>query len=208
MCHSIYPPYSRREPFGPSEPSNSGIAQRCTSPTMPSADFCAAVGSPRGLPSPEFETRHRPPRLSLTTFLRTAGFTALAFDGWRTSPSSVGSSHQHCLLSDSCSSGRDFAPHFLQTPCHQDALAFANPSPPSSWIRDLHPQVEKHAWQTKKKGGLGRPPYGKRRVLEGAAITSSRRRARSERVTPSIGRSLDCSFGVRLRLELTQTSSA
>ena len=29
-------------------------------------------------------------------------------------------------------------------------LRFANPSPPSRWISDLHPQVEKHAWQTKK----------------------------------------------------------
>jgi len=52
-----------------------------------------------------------------------AGFTALAFDGWRTSPCSGGSSHQHCLLSDSCTSGHDFAPRCLQTPPHDDALA-------------------------------------------------------------------------------------
>lgn len=36
-----------------------------------------------------------------------------------------------------------FRPRLATTP-----LRFANPSPPSSWIRDLHPQVEKHAWQT------------------------------------------------------------
>ena len=36
-----------------------------------------------------------------------------------------------------------FRPRLTTTP-----LRFANPSPPSSWIRDLHPQVEKHAWQT------------------------------------------------------------
>ena len=38
-------------------------------------------------------------------------------------------------------------------------LRFANPSPPSSWIRDLHPQVVKHAWQT-KKSRRGRTPEG------------------------------------------------
>jgi hypothetical protein len=153
MCHSIYPPYSRREPFGPSEPSNSGIAQRCTSPTMPSADFCAAVGSPRGLPSPEFETRHRPPRLSLTTFLAR-------------SPDL-----QHWPLMDGglrrLRSARPTNTAYYPIPVRQAAtllhttfrrrvtktpLRFANPSPPSSWIRDLHPQVEKHAWQTKKTG--------------------------------------------------------
>jgi hypothetical protein len=38
-----------------------------------------------------------------------------------------------------------FRPRLATTP-----LRFANPSPPSSWIRDLHPQVVKHAWQTTK----------------------------------------------------------
>jgi len=38
-----------------------------------------------------------------------------------------------------------FRPRLATTP-----LRFANPSPPSSWIRDFHPQVGKHAWQTKK----------------------------------------------------------
>ena len=52
-----------------------------------------------------------------------AGFTALAFDGWRTLLSVVSLSHQHCLLSDSCTSGRDFAPRCLQTPPRDDALA-------------------------------------------------------------------------------------
>jgi len=36
-----------------------------------------------------------------------------------------------------------FRPRLATTP-----LRFTNPSPPSSWIRDLHPQVDKHAWQT------------------------------------------------------------
>jgi hypothetical protein len=30
-------------------------------------------------------------------------------------------------------------------------LRLANPSSPSSWIRDFHRQVEKHTWPTTKK---------------------------------------------------------
>jgi len=52
-----------------------------------------------------------------------AGFTAPAFDGWRTLRCSGRSSHRHCLRSDSCTSGRDFAPRCLQTPRRRDALA-------------------------------------------------------------------------------------
>jgi hypothetical protein len=37
-------------------------------PTMPSADFCAAVRSPPGFLSPEFETRRRSPEVSSTAF--------------------------------------------------------------------------------------------------------------------------------------------
>jgi hypothetical protein len=37
-------------------------------------------------------------------------------------------------------------------------LRFANPSPPSSWMRDFHPQVVKHAWQTRKAATSRRTP--------------------------------------------------
>ena len=36
-----------------------------------------------------------------------------------------------------------FRPRLTTTP-----LRFPNPSPPSSWIRDFHPQIDKHAWRT------------------------------------------------------------
>ncbi len=52
-----------------------------------------------------------------------AGFTATAFDEWRTLSCDVDSSHRDCLLSDSCSSGRGFDSRFLQTPPRGDALA-------------------------------------------------------------------------------------
>jgi hypothetical protein len=47
-------------------------------------------------------------------------------------------------------------------------LRFANPSPPSSWIRDLHPRVGKHAWQTRARpaGSHQRALCGSRRVAE------------------------------------------
>jgi len=118
---------------------------------MPSADFCAAIGLPRGLPSPESGTRHRPPRLSLSTFvarppdlqpwpsmdgglrrLRSARPTSTAYY-----PISV---RRAAILLHAA-----FRRNLTAPP-----LRFANPSPPSSWIRDLHPQVDKHAWQTEK----------------------------------------------------------
>ena len=121
---------------------------------MASADFCAAIGSPHGSPSPESRTRHRPPRLSLTTFTaHPPDLQPKPFDGWRTLLCSDNSSHLACLLSDSCASSRGFAPRFLQTRLTTTPLRFANPSPPSSWIRDLHPQVENMPGKQKKDSG-------------------------------------------------------
>ena len=42
-----------------------------------------------------------------------------------------------------------FRPYLTTTP-----LCFASPSPPSSWTRDLHPQVGKHAWHTTKNASM------------------------------------------------------
>ena len=118
---------------------------------MPSADFCAEIGSPHGSPSPESGTRHRPPRLSLTTFvarppdlqpepLMDGGLCCL----WSTRPTRTAyypiSVRRATTLLHAAFRRR------LATP----PLRFANPSPPSSWIRDSHPQVDKHAWQTKE----------------------------------------------------------
>ena len=95
-------------------------------PTTPSADFCAAVGSPLGFPSSELArntTQTSPGRLDRLP--RTpAGSTALAIDGCWTSRLVARSSDQGCLISNFCSSGRGFAPHCLQTPPRDDALVF------------------------------------------------------------------------------------
>ena len=46
------------------------------------------------------------------------------------------------LLPDSCPSTRTFVPRFLQTsPRRASPCVFANPSPPSGWIEDFHPQA-------------------------------------------------------------------
>src|SRR5579863_2037637 len=43
-----------------------------------------------------------------------------------------------------------FRPHLAMAP-----LRFANPSPPSGWIRDSHPQTVEHARHTKTPGDAG-----------------------------------------------------
>src|SRR5262245_46458439 len=60
------------------------------------------------------------------------------------------SSDRDCLLSDFCSSGRDFAPRFLQTAPHGalSPLRFASTSPPSGCAGDLHPLAVEHARHT------------------------------------------------------------
>ena len=47
---------------------SASIASPTAPATMPSADFCDAIGSPLGSPSPDSGTRRRPPRVSLTAF--------------------------------------------------------------------------------------------------------------------------------------------
>ncbi len=90
----------------------------------------------------------------------TAGFTFCALDGYglrcqlparpTLTPQIrflyVGSRFCSMLLSDDAS---------RQSPLH-----FANPSPPSGWIRDLHPQTEKHARHTtKNQPGVNRADF-------------------------------------------------
>ena len=78
----------------------------------------------------------------------TAGFTATRLDGYGLCCSSptrpqVKASypvlvHRHTLLLHA-----SFRPRLATTP-----LRFANPSPPSGWIRDSHPQTVEHARHT------------------------------------------------------------
>ena len=55
------------------------------------------------------------------------------------------------LVSGSCPSGRGFAPRLpLRPRLAATPLRFANPSPPSGWIEDLHLQAVSHARHTKR----------------------------------------------------------
>jgi hypothetical protein len=117
-------------------------------PTMPVADSCASIRSPCGFLSScrngtqvspgKFDRLHRTP----------AGSTGLVLDGCglrdplparptRCASYPVSVRQVAALLHTS------FRRHLAMTP-----LCFANPSPPSGWMRDFHPQAIEHAGHT------------------------------------------------------------
>ena len=123
-------------------------------PTMPSADFCAAVRPPCGDLSPESGTQRRPPEVRPTAFtarppdlpprsLMTVDFAItcpLVRPGRPRYPVLV---HRVAALLHAF-----FRPHLAMTP-----LRFANPSPPSGWIEDFHLQAVVHTRHTSKWPG-------------------------------------------------------
>jgi hypothetical protein len=122
-------------------------------PTMPSADFCAAVRSPCDDLSPVAGTQRRSPEVRPTAFaarppdlpprsLMTVDFAiigSLVRPGRPCYPVLV---HRAATLLHA-----SFRPRLAATP-----LRFANPSPPSGWIEDFHLQAVDHARHTKQKG--------------------------------------------------------
>jgi len=125
----------------------SGLRQRA--PTMPSADFCAAVRPPYGDLSPVAETQRRPPEVRPTAFaapppdlpprrLMTMDFAiirSLVRPGRPRYPVLV---HRAAVLLHA-----SFRHHLAAMP-----LRFANPSPSSGWIEDSHLQAVDHARHT------------------------------------------------------------
>jgi hypothetical protein len=121
-------------------------------PTMPSADFCAAVRSPYDGLSPQVGTQRRPPEVRSTAFaarppdlpprpLMTMDFAiscSLVRPGRPRYPVFV---HRDATLLHAF-----FRPHLATTP-----LRFANPSPPSGWIEDFHLQAVVHTRHTTKR---------------------------------------------------------
>ena len=140
MASSRFPPPNVFPAFGPSA--------KLVPPTTPSADFCAAVGSPLGFPSSELArntTQTSPGKLDRLP--RTpAGSTAMAIDGFWTSRLVARSSDQGCLVSDFCSSGRGFAPHCLQTPPRDDALVLRSSFTSIRLDRGLSPPSHRTCW--------------------------------------------------------------
>ena len=123
-------------------------------PTMPSADFCAAVRSPHGSFSPESGTRRRPPEVSSTAF--TAHLPnlqpGLAVDtGLR--GSGPARPTQTASYSVPVRQVAVLLPRFLQTaprghrPCASLALCLHQ-----TWAEDLHLRAVKHARHTRSRG--------------------------------------------------------
>src|SRR6266540_3380156 len=126
---------------------------------MPSADSCAAFKEPHG-PSQSViadatqASRGKSDRLPRAT----AGSTLRALDGYglrghelarpALTPLYPVLLHRLALLLHA-----SFRPRLSTTP-----LRFANPSPPSGWVGDSHPQAVKHARHTRRGGPCGRPP--------------------------------------------------
>src|SRR5882757_7175098 len=122
---------------------------RVAPPTTPSADFCTAVRPPCGDLSPVAETQHRSPEVRSTAFaarpsdlpprpLMAVDFAigcSLVRPGRPRYPLLV--YRTATLLHAS------FRPRLATTP-----LRFANPSPPSGWIKDFHLQAVDHARHT------------------------------------------------------------
>ena len=118
-------------------------------PTMPSADFCAAVRLPCDDLSLESGTQRRPPEVRPTAFaarppnlpprsLMAADFAitcSLVRPGRPRYPVLV---HRAATLLHAF-----FRPHLAMMP-----LRFANPSPPSGWIEDFHLQAVVHTRHT------------------------------------------------------------
>src|SRR5512132_3454989 len=118
---------------------------------MPSADFCAGVGEPRGSLSPVTETRRRSPEVSSTAFAaHPPDLQPQALDGYglrdqlsarpARAASYPGSVRQVAALLHA-----SFRPRLAAAP-----LRFANTSPPSGCVGDLHPLAVAHARHTTK----------------------------------------------------------
>src|SRR5579863_4855825 len=153
-------------------------------PTMPSADFCAAVRSLYGDLSPVAETQRRPPEVRSTAFaacppnlpprplmaLDFAITCSLVRTGRPRYPVLV---HRAAALLHAF-----FKRHLTMT-----LLPFANPSPPSGWIEDFHLQAVDHTRHTSKspersglqpdvfwEAALAHLQLGRRRPLQYACL--------------------------------------
>jgi hypothetical protein len=141
-------------------------------PTMPSADFCTGVRKPCGSLSPVTETRRRPPEVSSTAFTaHPPGLQPQALDGYglrdqlsarpaRAASYPVSVRQVAALLHAS------FRPRLAATP-----LRFANTSPPSGCVGDLHPQAVEHARHTTNR-------------FAGVRVSPARSKAAACRVVP------------------------
>ena len=116
---------------------------------MPSADFCRAVGMVHTIPSREFRDTPQISRGKLDHFPRTAArSTCSALDGYGLGgqkPAGPTPPALYLVLVHrlALSLHASFRSRLAAT-----SLRFANPSPPSGWVEDLHLPVVEHARHT------------------------------------------------------------
>ena len=88
---------------------SASLASPTHGPTMPSADFCAAVRPPCDSLSPDSGTRRRPPEVSSTAFpAHPPDLQPRALDGYGLRDQSPARPATRCLISGFCSSGSRF----------------------------------------------------------------------------------------------------
>src|SRR3954467_7474785 len=123
---------------------------------MPSADFCTEVRVPRGPLSPVAETRRRPPEVSSIAFtahppdLQPQALDGYGLRGKSSARPTWAASYPVSVRQVAALLHASFRPRLAATP-----LRFANTSPPSGCVGDLHPQAVEHARHTTKplRGG-------------------------------------------------------
>ena len=153
---------------------------------MPSADFCTGVRVPRGPLSPVAETRRRPPEVSSTAFTaHPPDLQPQALDGWGLRGQSSArptwaASYPVSVRQVAALLHASFRPRLAATP-----LRFANTSPPSGCVGDLHPQAVEHARRTTKPLRGGEDRDRDKRSASATRLTGSNfARRLSRRATP------------------------
>ena len=135
------------------------MASPTARPTMPSADFCTGVRVPRGPLSLVAETRRRPPEVSSIAFtahppdLQPQALDGYGLRGKSSARPAWAASYPVSVRQVATLLRASFRPRLAATP-----LRFANTSPPSGCVGDLHPQAVEHARHTTKplRGGKDR----------------------------------------------------
>src|SRR5215813_1490797 len=135
------------------------MASPTARPTMPSADFCTGVKEPRGPLSPVAGTRRRPPEVSSTAFtahppdLQPQALDGYGLRGQSSARPTRAASYPISVRQVAALLHASFRLRLAATP-----LRFANTSPPSGCVGDLHPQAVEHARHTTKplRGGEDR----------------------------------------------------
>jgi hypothetical protein len=167
---ALFTPAFRREPFGPSKRPYDRVSPGCFRPfragvplkrigltlllrPLLTSDMRSSLLAERSAlvvaQGNSSKAHVRPPRVSLTTF-------ATRPPDLQHEPSMDGGLRRVMAARPTRAASIRFL-YVRPLPCStlpsdaaspRSPLRYANPSPPSSWIRDLHPPVVKHAWHT------------------------------------------------------------